>query len=122
MRRRVLVAAAIALLAATGGCGSGGARTTARPPVIERPVLLQVAQKAQKEMRTKLHDKAITVRGMTCRPASAVAYACGLRVTDGRRRPATVVIALKYDPRTKLGTMGFAAASNRHWARVLTRR
>lgn len=123
MRRGMLVGAAIMLLAAAGGCGSSGsARTTARPPAIARPILLKVARKAETEMRAKLHDKTIVVRGMTCRPASAVAYACGLQITYGRRKRGAVVIGLKYDPRTERGLIGFTATSNRRWTRILTRR
>jgi hypothetical protein len=118
---------ALALLAAMVGCGSSGTSGSSknRPPPIERTVLLEVARKAQEEMRTQLHDTSVNVRGMQCRPASRVAYACSLGVVSGAkkaRRGAIVVIYLKFDPVTNKGQMAFAASSNRQWARVLVKR
>jgi hypothetical protein len=127
MRRLVQVAMALALLALMVGCGSSGSSSSSRnrPPPIERTVLLEVARKAQAEMRTQLHDSTVAVRGMQCRPASRVAYACSLGVVSGTkkaRRGAVVVIYLKFDPVTNKGQMAFAASSNRQWARVLVKR
>lgn len=111
----------LGLLAALAGCGSS-AKTSNRPPPIERTVLTEVARQAQEEMREQLHDRSIAVRGMQCRPASRVAYGCSLGVVNRSRRAAIVVIYLKFDPTTNKGQMAFAASSNRQWARVLVKR
>jgi len=85
-------------------------------------VLVLVARRAQEDMRAALHDRTVVVRGMQCRPASRVAYACGLQVVNRTRRPALVVIYLRFDPRTNRGIMAFAGSSNRRWRRALVRR
>src|SRR5690349_17198101 len=104
MRRIVLVAVALALVAVTVGCGSSGKSSSKnRPPPIDRTVLIQVARRAQEDMRTQLHDRSVAVRGMQCRPASRVAYACSLGVVNRARRPAIVVIYLRFDPVTNKG-------------------
>jgi hypothetical protein len=123
MRRLVLVAMALGSFAAVAGCGSSGASSSKnRPPPIERTVLVEVARKAQEEMRHQLADRSVAVRGMQCRPASRVAYACSLGVVNRTRRAAVVVIYLKFDPVTNSGQMAFVASSNRQWARVLVKR
>lgn len=72
-------------------------------------------------MRAQLHNRTIAVRGMQCRVASRVAYACGLAVVHDRRQRAFVLILLRFDPLTNRGIMAFANASDRTWARILTR-
>jgi predicted component of type VI protein secretion system len=119
MGRFALVAMTVGLLALVAGCGSSAKK---RPPSISRTVLTQVARNAQEEMRTKLGDRKVVVRGMQCKPATNVAYACGLQVVDGSRHAGIVIIYLRFNPTTNSGVMAFTDATNRHWKQVLTAR
>jgi hypothetical protein len=120
MRRCALGAVAAALLLATPGCGGAGSART-QTAVLSQPLQMQVGLFVQRQLRARLHDRAIRSRTIKCRPERASAFPCRLRLSDGRHRSGTVSLSVTLDSKSRSVQVGFTASSNRRWLRALQR-
>jgi len=123
MRRWILGAALVALLAGAAGCGGGGSSSsTVEQEAIPSNIQARLGIEAQQQLRARFHDRAVEVTDVACERQYTGVSICRLRVVDGHRRRGTVLLGVRVSQRTHQVQIGFAGATNRVWLRMLSSR
>jgi hypothetical protein len=124
MRRWILGAAVVALLAGAAGCGGGGSSSpsTVEQEAIPSNIQARLGIEAQQQLRVRFHDRAVEVTDVVCERQYTGVSICRLRVVDGHRRRGTVLLGVRVNQRTRQVQIGFAGSTNRTWLKMLSTR